>query len=82
MYGALPVRSIQSLSTGHERTGAVVATGIVRILIPDFMHQLTTFQVSGTDDPAKKADAIAHFFGGLFMGTLWDVFAAPRLPHS
>jgi cholesterol oxidase len=67
------------IHTGHVRTGAVVATGIMHILIPDFMHQLTTFQVSGTSDPAKKADAIARF-GHLFMGTLWDVFAAPRLP--
>jgi cholesterol oxidase len=68
------------IRAGHERTDAVVATGILHILIPDFMHQLTTFQVSGTNDPAKKADAIARF-GHLFMGTLWDVFAAPRLPH-
>jgi cholesterol oxidase len=68
------------IRAGHERTGAVVATGVMHILIPDFMHQLTTFQVSGTDDPAKKADAIKRF-GHLFMGTLWDVFAAPRLPH-
>jgi cholesterol oxidase len=63
---------------GHERTGAVMATGILHILIQDFMHQLTTFAVSGTNDPVKKADAIARF-GHLFMGTLWDVFAAPRL---
>jgi cholesterol oxidase len=68
------------IRTGHERTSAVVATGIMHILIPDFMHQLTTFQVSGTNDPAKKAAAVARF-GHLFMGTLWDVFAAPRLPH-
>lgn len=65
---------------GHERTGAVAATGILHILIPDFLQQMTTFQVSGTDDPAKKADAIARF-GRMFMGTLWDVFAAPHLPR-
>lgn len=64
---------------GHERTGAVVATGILHILIPDFLRQLTTFRVSGTDDPVKQAAAIARF-GQLFMGTLWDVFARPRLP--
>ena len=67
------------IRAGHERTGAVMATGIMHILMQDFMHQLTTFQVSGTNDPAKKASAIARF-GHMFMGTLWDVFAAPRLP--
>jgi cholesterol oxidase len=67
------------IRAGHERSGAIRATGILHILMQDFMHQLTTFQVSGTNDPTKKAEAIASF-GHLFMGTLWDVFAVPRLP--
>ena len=42
------------------------------------MQQLGTFAVSGTDDPARKAAALAQF-GHMFMGTLWDVFVRPRL---
>ena len=67
------------IRAGHDRAGAVLATGIMHILIMDFMHQIGTFQVSGTNDPAKKADALARF-GHMFMGTLWDVFVKPRLP--
>ena len=69
-----------AIRAGHERTGAVLASGVLHILMPDFMHQLTTFKVTGTDDAVKQADAIGRF-GHLFMGTLWDVFAKPRLPH-
>ncbi len=68
-----------SIRDGHERTGAVAASGVMHILMPDFMRQLTTFTVSGTNDPAAKAAAITRF-GRLFMGTLWDVFVRPRLP--
>lgn len=63
---------------GHDHSGRVLATGIMHILIPDFMRQITTFTVTGTDDAAKKAQALGRF-GHLFMGTLWDVFVKPRL---
>lgn len=67
------------IRAGHERTGAVMASGILHILIADFMRQLGTFAVSGTDDPVRKATALAQF-GQMFMGTLWQVFVTPRLP--
>jgi cholesterol oxidase len=66
------------IRAGHERSGEVLASGILHILIADFMRQLSTFAVSGTDDPARKAQALAQF-GRMFMGTLWDVFVRPRL---
>jgi cholesterol oxidase len=66
------------IRVGHDRTGPVMACGILHILVADFMQQLRTFTVSGTDDPAGKAAALAQF-GRMFMGTLWDVFARPRL---
>ncbi len=66
------------IRAGHERSGEVLASGILHILIADFMRQLGTFAVSGTDDPARKAEALAQF-GRMFMGTLWDVFVRPRL---
>lgn len=66
---------------GHDRSGPVLATGIMHILLEDFLHQLTTFAVSGTDDPIQKAGALARF-GNMFLGTLWDVFVVPRLKTS
>lgn len=67
------------IRAGHERSGVVLAAGVMHILVGDFMHQLTTFTVTGTDDPARKAAALGQF-GRMFMGTLWDVFVRPRLP--
>ena len=63
------------IRAGHDRTGSVMACGILHILVTDFMQQLGTFAISGTDDPARKATALAQF-GHMFMGTLWDVFVA------
>jgi cholesterol oxidase len=64
---------------GHDRTGNIVATGILKILIPDFMKQLTTFRAIGTDDPVAKARALQRF-GAMFFGSLWEVFVKPHLP--
>jgi cholesterol oxidase len=64
---------------GATRSGKIVATGILKILIPDFMKQLTTFKVLGTDDPVEKVKALDEF-GELFFGSLWDVFVKPHLP--
>ncbi len=66
------------IRAGHDHTGPVMACGILHILVADFVQQLGTFTVSGTDDPARKAAALAQF-GRMFMGTLWDVFVRPRL---
>jgi cholesterol oxidase len=64
---------------GHTRTDPIVATGILHILLPDFLRQLTTFTVGGTDDVIQKAEALASF-GSLFMGDLWDVFVKAKFP--
>ncbi|MCP3142335.1 GMC oxidoreductase [Pyxidicoccus xibeiensis] len=63
---------------GSERHGPVVSSGIIRLHLPDFLQQLTTFAVLGTTSPAVKADALKRF-GGMFMGHLWDVFARTKL---
>jgi cholesterol oxidase len=63
---------------GHARDGAIVATGILHILIQDFMRQLTTFHATGTNSPIEKSQALARF-GKSFFGTLWDVFITPHL---
>ncbi|RKH32783.1 GMC family oxidoreductase [Corallococcus praedator] len=62
---------------GHERSGTVVSSGIIRLHLPDFIQQVTTFSVLGTSSPLKQADAMRRF-GGMFMGTLWDVFARAK----
>ena len=56
----------------EERT-QVVASGIVRIHLLDFLRQLTTFRTEGPS-PAERASALAKF-GRLFLGDLWDVYA-------
>jgi cholesterol oxidase len=63
---------------GHSHDGAVLATGIIRLHLPEFLEQLTTFRVRGTTDPVRQLEALGDF-GRMFMGTLWDVFAAPQL---
>ena len=64
---------------GTTRSGNIVATGIMKILIPDFMKQLTTFQALGTNDPIEKGKALSEF-GTMFFGSLWEVFVKPHLP--
>ncbi|XXF77249.1 GMC family oxidoreductase [Myxococcaceae bacterium GXIMD 01537] len=62
---------------GTGLDGPVVSSGIIRLQLPDFLQQLTTFEVLGSDSPLVKADALRRF-GTMFMGTLWDVFVRPR----
>jgi len=62
---------------GHTREGAIVATGIMKILIPDFLHQLTTFNAPGATTLAQKTSALTRF-GESFFGSLWDVFVRPH----
>ncbi|MFP5361967.1 MAG: GMC oxidoreductase [Thermoleophilia bacterium] len=52
-----------------EEDGDVLATGILHVLPQDFAVQLTTFRI----DPPHRLDALARF-GGLFAGSLWEVF--------
>jgi cholesterol oxidase len=49
------------------------------ILISDFLRQLTTFRVPGATSERQRIEALARF-GCMFMGNLWDVFAAKHLP--
>ncbi|MGW6503222.1 GMC family oxidoreductase [Nonomuraea angiospora] len=59
---------------GHTRPAEdaeaeVVAAGIIRIHLPDFLHQLTTFRTWGPDGAAGLVR-----FGRLFLGELWDAY--------
>jgi predicted acylesterase/phospholipase RssA len=58
----------------------VVASGIIRIHLPDFLKQLVSFRIQA--DTARNKVASAGRFGALFMGKLWDVYAQPVLTWS
>jgi len=56
-----------------EADGDVLAAGIIRVLLLDFLHQLTTFEVEGAN--ALERAAVMAQFGRFFSGRLWDVYA-------
>jgi cholesterol oxidase len=64
------------LLDGHveagDDEGAVRASGIITIHLPDFLKQLTTFRTHGPDAKAEAAAMAA--FGSVFLGKLWDVY--------
>ncbi|MGZ5050194.1 MAG: alpha/beta fold hydrolase [Methylobacter sp.] len=66
------------LSAEQESGADIYATGILHILLPDFMHQLTTIR-SNAPTFAERAEATARF-GKLFFGALWEVYGPPQLP--
>ena len=61
--------------------GPIVATGILKVGLRDFLHLLTTFHVTGTNNPALKAVKMARFLK-LFLGTLYGVFVRPKMPGA
>jgi cholesterol oxidase len=63
---------------GTTHADPVCAAGVLHILIPDFLHQLTTFRVLGARTETERVAAIARF-GRAFAGSLWEVFVAPKL---
>ena len=46
----------------------------------DFLAELTTFKVQGASAAARLGALVR--FGELFLGKLWDVYAARLLPAS
>jgi hypothetical protein len=58
---------------GDERGAQVVASGIIRIPLFDFLKQLTTFRAGGPS-PIARAAALGRF-GALFLGQLWQVYS-------
>jgi len=62
-----------AVEEGEPEEGTAVAAGVVRISLPGFLKQLTTFRVEGPS-VADRSAALARF-GKLFLGRLWDVYA-------
>ena len=46
-----------------DESGTVVAAGILRLTVPDFLRQLTTMRVTNTDDLVTKLIGAPRFFG-------------------
>lgn len=63
-------------NTEREDDVDVIAKGIVKIYMLDFLKQLTTFRVKGAD-PVNNLKAFADF-NKMFLGTLYDIYA-PKL---
>jgi cholesterol oxidase len=61
---------------GAASTGDVVGSGILRIRVPDFAWQLTTFRVDGPSW-GRRLKALDDF-GQLFLAELWHVFVPFR----
>ena len=62
---------------GGASTDDVVGSGILRIRVPDFAWQLTTFRVDGPSWGRRLA--ALDGFGQLFLAELWHVFVPLRL---
>lgn len=62
--------------TEREDDVDVIAKGIVKIYMLDFLKQLTTFRVKGADK-TTNLEAFVDF-NKMFLGTLYDVYA-PKL---
>lgn len=63
------------VSVDEDGSAPLVAGGILKIPMPDFLKQMTTFRVDGGTAAARLA-AQARF-GAMFLGSLWDVYG----PH-
>jgi hypothetical protein len=77
----LYARLLEGFRREDEDGGAtIIAAGIMRIEMLDFLHQLTTFRVEGPT-LADRTAAMTRF-GRLFFGKLWDVYARHLLPYG
>ncbi len=64
----------------EEEQAPVVASGVMKLHLLDFLKQLTTFRTDGPT-AAERASALTRF-GKLFLGDLWDVYARHVLSSS
>lgn len=62
-----------------EANAEVIASGILKLHLLDFLKQLTTFRTEGPT-LSDRAAALSRF-GRLFLGKLWDVYAREILEY-
>ena len=75
-----------TILSGHlmadaEANAQILAAGIIRIQVLDFLHQLTTFRTDCGTGEISRTSALARF-GAFFLGSLWDVYATQLLSSS
>jgi hypothetical protein len=69
------------LMADEEENAQIIAAGIVRIQVPDFLRQLATFRTAGGTGGVSRTSALARF-GAFFLGSLWDVYGGRLLSTS
>ncbi|MEU2060904.1 patatin-like phospholipase family protein [Streptomyces sp. NPDC013455] len=69
-----------TVSAAEEADAEVVATGVVRLRLPDFLRELASFRVRA--DTARGRVAALGRFGRFFAGRLWDVYFQRALTWS
>ena len=63
-----------------EVGGEVVAAGILRVDMLDFVKLIASFRVEGPT-VGDRTGALARF-GAFYLGKLWDVYARRLLPYG
>lgn len=66
-----------TIRRGWSPAGPVVAQGILRVSVKDFLVQLTTFRIRHTHDTSVIAHWLARF-GAFFFGELWETYVKPQ----
>jgi cholesterol oxidase len=66
-----------SIRAGHDRSGPIVASGILWIRKRDFARQLTTIRATGPGTALERADVVTRF-GKFFLGNLVHIFIRPH----
>jgi predicted patatin/cPLA2 family phospholipase len=69
------------LMVDEEADAQIIAAGIVRIQVLDFLRQLATFRTDGGTGEVSRTSALARF-GAFFLGSLWDVYGGRLLSTS
>jgi predicted acylesterase/phospholipase RssA len=65
------------LEPNEDDHAETLAAGVIRLSMPDFLRELTTFRTNGPS-LAARTQGLASF-GVLFLGKLWDVYGRPIL---
>jgi hypothetical protein len=61
------------MHAGSDRSGEVVAAGVLTLGVSDLMRLVASMEVLGGDGVIDKAETLGRF-GRFFMGELWDSY--------
>jgi cholesterol oxidase len=62
--------TVSEITGSDERVGA---KGVLHILVPDFLKQMTTMEVTGASSPIERLRGLAEF-GRFFAGELFETY--------